>query len=166
VVLTLLLLRVLGLLGNGSGSDEGTTGSSPQELEQAQNSPQVPAPPVPPGTSTGGTCADGNDDVAPTEINRHHSTPMFMGGARNQPLTTMLRSEHVELHRELNRFLETKTDGEGHTMRYSCINKGDDIQENFTTDERLQALAEFYRGPGARFTQAAADFFAQHPGYR
>jgi hypothetical protein len=51
-------------------------------------------------------------------------------------------------------------------MQHSCNNKGDDIQENFTTDERLRALAEFYRGPGARFTQAAADFFAQHPGYR
>ena len=78
----------------------------------------------------------------------------------------MLRSEHVELHNEMNRFLETKTDGEGHTMRYSCINKGDDIQEHFTLDERLRALAEFYRGPGARFTRAAADFFAQHPEYR
>jgi hypothetical protein len=46
-------------------------------------------------------------------------------------------------------------------MRPTCINPGREIRNDFDLSERLQALADFYRGPGARFVDAAADFFAQ-----
>jgi hypothetical protein len=42
-------------------------------------------------------------------------------------------------------------------------NPGVRIRDNFTREERLKALAEFYKGPGSNYTDAAADFFSQHP---
>lgn len=66
----------------------------------------------------------------------------------------------------MNDLLETRTDATGNTMRPTRGNSGAIIRRNFTRTERLDALAEFYKGPGARFATAARDFFAQHPGLR
>ncbi|WP_221450560.1 hypothetical protein [Pseudoteredinibacter isoporae] len=63
----------------------------------------------------------------------------------------------------MNRFLENKTDGFGSNMRPSSNSIGFDIQENFTRDECLGALCDFYKGPGAEFKDTADDFFKQHP---
>jgi intein/homing endonuclease len=95
---------------------------------------------------------------------KHHSDPKFMGGDPKQPLTTLDENIHRQLHNDMNTFLETKTDSSGHTMRPKPGNPGIDIQTNFSRDELLRALAEFYRGPGAKYTDAANDFFKQHPG--
>ena len=35
---------------------------------------------------------------------------------------------------------------------------------NFTRDHCIGALCDFYRGPGAKYEDAARDFFKQHPG--
>jgi len=40
------------------------------------------------------------------------------------------------------------------------------IQANFTRTERLQALADFYKGKGAQYKDAVVDFFTQHPGLK
>ena len=48
-------------------------------------------------------------------------------------------------------------------MRPQRGNSGSDIQGNFTREERLQALAEFYKGPGAKYEKVAEDFFKLHP---
>lgn len=39
-------------------------------------------------------------------------------------------------------------------------------RDNFTREERLNALADFYKGPGAKYPKAAEDFFKQHPGLK
>jgi hypothetical protein len=110
---------------------------------------------VPPTASAGA-------DEDPLE-HGHHSDPMFMGGARNQPLTRMSALEHQELHSELNRFLRGQTDAFGRSMSPSRSNPGQFIRSNFSRSARLGAMRDFYRGPGARFSRAAADFFKQHP---
>jgi hypothetical protein len=93
----------------------------------------------------------------------HHSEPMFMGGAKKQPLTKLGESEHKQLHKELNQFLETKKDAYGNSMHSKRGNSGATIQQNFTGKERKEAMAEFYKGDGAKFTEAAKDFFSQNP---
>ena len=51
-------------------------------------------------------------------------------------------------------------------MRPQRGNSRYDIWDNFTREERLQALAEFYKGPGAKYGDVAEDFFKQHPELR
>ncbi|HET7539731.1 MAG TPA: hypothetical protein VFK05_07660, partial [Polyangiaceae bacterium] len=93
----------------------------------------------------------------------HHSDPKFLGGDENQPLTEMCQEEHEELHRRLNEFLQNERDGLGNNMRPTRANPGRDIRENFSREERLDALRRFYEGPGKDFSNAARDFFLQHP---
>jgi len=45
-------------------------------------------------------------------------------------------------------------------------NSGAEIRINFTRNELLESVAEFYNGPGARYKSAASDFFLQHPNLR
>jgi len=96
-------------------------------------------------------------------IELHHSDPKFMGGDVDQELTPMTKSEHVELHQDLNEHLEGYKDANGKTMRPKRGNSGLKIRGNFTRGERLKALADFYKGGGSKYTQAAKDFFKQHP---
>ena len=49
-------------------------------------------------------------------------------------------------------------------MRPQRGNSGETIRNNFTEKERLQALAEFYKGPGAKYKEVAKDFFDQLKG--
>ncbi|MGB3410168.1 MAG: hypothetical protein WBA45_03135 [Microthrixaceae bacterium] len=96
----------------------------------------------------------------------HHSDPKFMGGAPKQPLTKLTDVEHKALHKDLNDFLRQQTDDFGRHMRPQRGNSGQIIRRNFTRDERLDALARFYSGPGAKYADAAEEFFTQHPGLR
>ena len=64
----------------------------------------------------------------------------------------------------MNDFLSTKTDEFGNHMRPQRGNSGARIQENFSRDQCIGALCEFYRGQGAKYEDAARDFFKQHPG--
>ena len=57
-------------------------------------------------------------------------------------------------------------DGKEVHMRPQRGNSGADIGINFTREERLQALAEFYKGPGAKYGDVAEDFFKQLPELR
>ena len=80
-------------------------------------------------------------------LDGHHATPRFMGGAKKQNLVKMDHADHVQLHRDMNTFLETKTrviGGETVSMRPKKGNSGATIQENFSKEQRLAALAEFY----------------------
>jgi hypothetical protein len=37
------------------------------------------------------------------------------------------------------------------------------IQTNFSRQERLKAMGDFYKQTGAKYGDAAKDFFSQHP---
>lgn len=87
-----------------------------------------------------------------------------MGGDPNQKLTALDTKTHQNLHKDMNEFLKTKVDEFGNNMRPTRRNSGLDIQQNFTREERICALCEFYRGSGAKYETAAFDFFKQHPG--
>ena len=87
-----------------------------------------------------------------------------MGGDKKQSLTTLNEQVHKDLHKDLNDFLKNRTDGFGNHMRPQRGNSGQKIRQNFTRQERLEALRDFYRGPGASYKDAATDFFKQHPG--
>jgi hypothetical protein len=95
----------------------------------------------------------------------HHSDAGFMGGDPNQKLTVMEESEHDILHSMLNDHLEEYADDMGNTMRPGSTNNAEQIQLNFTREERLQAMGDFYNRADVqgRFPEAANDFFAPHP---
>ncbi len=90
-----------------------------------------------------------------------------MGGKKNQKLTMLDEVDHRQLHKDLNDFLVNKTGvnakGETVHMRPQRGNSGSVIRDNFSRPERLDALAEFYKGPGAKYKNVAEDFFKQHP---
>jgi RHS repeat-associated protein len=85
----------------------------------------------------------------------HHSFPKFLGGLKNQKLTKMSADLHKALHKELNAFLRK------FGMTPSKINSGAKIQNKFPPNEIKKALTDFYNGPGAKYTEAAKDFFKQ-----
>ena len=97
----------------------------------------------------------------------HHSDPIFMGGKKNQKLTQLPRGTHrgagQSLHNDLNSFLRGKTNGLGQHMRPQRGNSGKSIRYNFSPEERLDALAEFYRLNRTKYPTVARDFFDQHP---
>ena len=93
----------------------------------------------------------------------HHSDPKFLGGDPKQPLTSMRQGLHRALHSDLNNYLVKVRDKFGNHMRPQRGNSGAKIRQNFSRNERLQALAEFYGGSGSKFRTAARDFFKQHP---
>jgi len=104
-----------------------------------------------------------NDSSEKEPTNEHHPDPKFMGGDPNQPTTTMPKCEHIQLHLDLNEFLSQIEDDFGNNMRPTTANPGSDIRDNFTRDERLNALRAFYNGPGAAYPNAAQGFFNLHP---
>jgi RHS repeat-associated protein len=114
---------------------------------------------------TGGVAnmAAGIQSLARLAMQNHHSDPKFMGGARRQPLTRMTKEMHDDLHNDLRNFLRDRTDAAGNHMRPQSNNSGERIQELFTTKQRRQAMADFYRQFGDKYPDAARDFFAQHP---
>jgi hypothetical protein len=95
----------------------------------------------------------------------HHSDPVFMGGAKGQPLTTIPDVSHQDLHRDMNKHLDGYSKG-GRTMRPTRGNCGLDIRNTFSRSERLDALSDFYKGPGSKYVSAVIDFFTQHPGLK
>lgn len=87
-----------------------------------------------------------------------------MGGDAKQPLTDVSVPGHKQLHRDMNDFLRNKTDSVGNHMRPQRGNSGARIRDNFTRQERLDALAEFYKQFRDNYPDSAVDFFKQHPG--
>ena len=94
------------------------------------------------------------------KIEGHHSDPKFMGGNPGQPLTDMSGLRHTELHQELYRFLEPR----GMAPRAGF--GGPEIQQLHGVRALRRTMADFYKGPGSRFADAAGDFFRQHPGLK
>jgi RHS repeat-associated protein len=100
------------------------------------------------------------------KIEMHHSDPVFMEGDVKQDLTPLKQSEHKQLHRDMNEHLKDYKDNAGNHMAPQKGNPGSAIRQNFTRQERLKALGDFYKGPGAKYQTAARDFFKQHPTLR
>lgn len=86
-----------------------------------------------------------------------------MGGDPKQSLTEMAESAHKQLHKEMNDFLRQRGDSAGNHMRPQRGNSGQAIRQNFSRQERIDALRDFYNGPGAKYGDAARDFFEQNP---
>src|SRR5579871_3739738 len=82
---------------------------------------------------------------------------------KKQPLTDMPVKKHQALHNDLNDHLDGYTDGAGNNMRPRRGNSGKKIRRNFSRDERLDALADFYKANRKEYRGAAKDFFDQHP---
>ena len=96
----------------------------------------------------------------------HHSDPKFIGGDPKQVLTNMESTDHIDLHRDMNVFLESKTkviNEETVSTRPKRGNSGKVIRQNFTRQERLDVLAKFYLQNTDKYPEASADFFSQHP---
>jgi len=51
-------------------------------------------------------------------------------------------------------------------MRLQRGNSGAKIRENFTDDQRRDAMADFYNQDKSKYPDAAKDFFDQHPDRR
>lgn len=86
--------------------------------------------------------------------NLHHSFPKFLGGLKNpKKLTEMTVDAHKALHKELNIFLSK------FGMTPSRANPGRLIRQNNTPSKIEKVLTDFYNGPGAKYTEAAKDFF-------
>jgi RHS repeat-associated protein len=121
----------------------------------------VGAPPRDPNRVAVCNVDESGDDLDDGRTNLHHGFPRFLGGPASFPgpnggnaaLVEMPRSSHVQLHNDLNDFLDPLG------MRPTCINPGLQIQRDYTKDERMNALKDFYRGPGARYADAARHFF-------
>lgn len=107
--------------------------------------------------------AENIEKDATEAIEKHHSDPKFLGGEEKQELTPMTKSEHKSLHKDLNNHLKEVKDGKGNHMSPQRGNSGKTIQKNFSRQQRIQAMKDFYKGPGAKYTNAAKDFFKQHP---
>ncbi|MEB3041589.1 RHS repeat domain-containing protein [Capnocytophaga gingivalis] len=99
-----------------------------------------------------------NTEVDVFGLDLHHAYPKFMGGRnKEQKLVDIAHDDHVQLHRDMNTFLETQTkniDGEVVSMRPKRGNSGLTIQENFSQSEREAALDEFYKKYGDKYPGA------------
>lgn len=73
----------------------------------------------------------------------------------------MTFEQHRALHKDLNAFLRNITDDFGNHMRPQRGNSGQVIQLNFSPEQRLGAMQDFYSGPGSKYSKAASDFFTQ-----
>ncbi len=93
----------------------------------------------------------------------HHSDPKFLGGDKKQLLTELDEDLHRELHNDLNDYLDSILDSYGNSMRPKRGNSGAKIRGNFSRQERLEATADFYKQNYDKYTEAADDFFNQHP---
>lgn len=103
-------------------------------------------------------------------LEQHHSDPIFMAGDPNQPTVGMPRDLHRgagdSLHHDLNEFLRGKTDAAGNHMRPQRGNPGIRIRDNFTREELLEAMAEFYKRFQDKYPDSARAFFNLHPHLR
>jgi hypothetical protein len=72
---------------------------------------------------------------------------------------------HRRLHTELYKFLEGIKGADGKHMRPLTNNPGDAMRERFNLATRIQAMADFYNGPGnrLRYRNARREFFRLFP---
>ena len=83
----------------------------------------------------------------------HHFVPRSLGSKtpyRHSSLTHLNQADHTRVHQSLNNFLRTKTktlpNGKVVDMLPRRGNAGAVVRNNFTKQERLKALVDFYKG--------------------
>jgi RHS repeat-associated protein len=93
------------------------------------------------------------------KLHGHHSDPIFMGGDRSQKRTDLKASTHRRLHKEMNDFLHKQKDAYMNHMRPQSNNSGSDIQQNFTRQQRLNSLQQFYDKNKWIYPRSRYDFY-------
>lgn len=93
------------------------------------------------------------------KTNRHHSFPKFLGGDKDQDLTTMSVSRHRRFHREFNDYLYEQRNDEGYHMRPQRGNGTKEIEFNFDYDIRFDRTKQFYDSHPLRYWDARFDFY-------
>ena len=96
-------------------------------------------------------------------IERHHSDPEFMGGAPGQQRTPMYRPEYRQPHKDLYTFLKNTTNNQGFSMRPKKGYPRTKMWRQFTRQSQINALRDFYNGPGAKYYDTARDFSGNTP---
>jgi len=144
-------------------------------IEEAARTTEAGAHGVEAAAHTGEAARAGEEGAQATKsarrepIEGHHSDPKFMGGDPKQPLTDLPRSTHrgeEGLHNDLNKFLKERKNELGHDMAPRRGNPGSKVRDNFSREERLRALADFYKKFYDKYPKVAEDFFKQHPHLR
>jgi hypothetical protein len=99
------------------------------------------------------------------KIHGHHSFPIFLGGMKKEGVAELRVGVHRDLHKELNALLRGIVDAEGRHMRPQKGNAGWVIRRNFSPEERIRVMADFYTGPGNRlkYRNARREFFRLFP---
>lgn len=94
---------------------------------------------------------------------KHHSCPKFLCG-ENDHTIEIPEQMHKDLHRDLNDFLEKKTDDLGESMRPKRGNSGQDIRERFSPQERYDAIRDFYEENKNKYPEVHEHFQKLEPG--
>jgi hypothetical protein len=101
-----------------------------------------------------------NSELRSNKTEKHHSDFQAFGGHGPQRTTPLAAPTHRLLHEDARHFLRLRGVEIGGKSRQ-------DFESNLPRPKLIQALADFYVSEqpngGARYTNAASDFFAQHP---
>lgn len=82
----------------------------------------------------------------------HHFMPRWLGGVKTVAIST---AQHIQLHKDMYGFLANKYA----SLIPKAGNTGQMIRQFTSSEFRINAIREFYSGPGAVYTDAAAAFF-------
>ena len=95
------------------------------------------------------------------KIQKHHSFPKFLGGDFDQPLSPMNESRHIDLHRDLNKYLHNSDieRGDGFKMLPTRGNSGRDIQKKVPLDMRFNSIKSFYDAYPYKYFDIRRDFY-------
>ena len=74
-----------------------------------------------------------------------------MEGIPKPEITPMEKEEHQQLHEDLNNHLKEIKDFKGNHMRPQRGYSGRTMRQDFSRQQRIQAIKDFYKGPGAKY---------------
>jgi hypothetical protein len=82
----------------------------------------------------------------------HHMVPRSLGSKtpyRHSSLTNLTAAQHTKLHKKLTQHLKTYTKTLANGKKVDMLprrgNSGRDVRQNFSKQERLHALSDFYK---------------------
>ncbi|MDR3707837.1 MAG: hypothetical protein P4L33_06035 [Capsulimonadaceae bacterium] len=94
-------------------------------------------------------------------VEKHHLVPRHLnGGDEAENIIVMPKTQHRELTSDMNKFMRNVKNDLG-DMQARRGNSGEKIQDNFTPEERNNALRRFYAHYKDKYPEAAKQFFAK-----